>query len=344
MRRLIDYAFAAGCAGKACQEDLFAILKKMPRFYHRNLLVGAETFDDAGIYRLDNRRALVLTVDVLTPVANDPYVFGQIAAANSLSDVYAMGGEPVAALSVLGLPVDKIEHKTIRNILKGAWGKVQEAGAVIAGGHTFKDREVKFGLAVVGLVHPRKVITNAGAKPGDRLILTKPLGTGVITTALKANWAPERAVTEANRFMGKLNNSVAQAMSTVGVDAATDITGFGLLGHAWEMARASGVEIVIEAARVPLIDGVQELAAKGYFPLGTLNNYEFIKSRADFPKGLSKDMRLVLCDAQTSGGLLIAVPVNREKKLLQLLHRNGVREAKEIGYVQKGRERVKVVI
>ncbi|MEO0004947.1 MAG: selenide, water dikinase SelD [candidate division WOR-3 bacterium] len=341
-KRLLDYAFAAGCAGKACQADLFAILKGISRFTHPDLLVGPEGFDDAGVYRLDNKRALVLTVDVLTPIADDPLIFGEIAAANSLSDVYAMGGSPLVALSVLGFPVSEIGHKTIRAIIAGATRKVREANAVIAGGHTFKDMEVKLGLAVIGTVHPQGVVTNGNAQPGDVLILTKPIGTGIITTALKANRASAKQVDAANGQMRRLNKTAAEVMVKTGVNAATDVTGFGLLGHAWEMAQASRVDIIILSPMVPLLEGVLELAEKGFFPLGSLNNYEFIKNRAVFPKDLSEDMRLVLCDAQTSGGLLISVPKNRAQLLLDHLWEKGVTAARMVGYVANGKGMVVV--
>ncbi len=339
----MSFARAAGCAGKACQADLFAILDGLPGFKHPDLLVSGATADDAGVFRLDKRRALVLTVDVLPPVADEPYGFGQIAAANSLSDVYAMGGRPLAALAILGVPVKEIEFETVRRVLAGAWDKVKEAGAVVAGGHTVRDRELKFGLAVTGVVHPAKVVTNAGARPGDRLLLTKPLGTGVITTAQKNRRAPPYLVARANRLMAQLNRLAAEAMTTVGVSAATDITGFGLLGHCWEMAQASGVDIVINATAVPFIPGVKKLAQEGWFCEGTVNNYKFMKSRADFAQGIDKTMRLLLCDAQTSGGLLIAVPEKKVRRLIDELVRAGVDSVREVGEVRAGTGRVRVV-
>lgn len=342
-KRLLSFSRAAGCAGKACQADLFAILDGLPAFSHPDLLVSGATADDAGVFRLDEKRALVLTVDVIPPIADDPYVFGQIAAANSLSDVYAMGGTPVAALAILGVPVGEIEPATVRAVLAGAWDKVKEAGAVVAGGHTVRDSELKFGLAVTGVVHPKKIITNAGAKPGDRLILTKPLGTGVITTALKMNRAPAPLVAKANRLMLQLNQKAATVMSAVGVNAATDITGFGLMGHAWEVAQASGVELLIEASAVPFIAGVKELAEKMLFPLGTRNNYKFMKKRAEFAPGISKPLRLLLCDAQTSGGLLISVSDKKVKRFQCALNEAGVEQFQEVGKVLAGTGKVRVV-
>lgn len=316
------------------------VLHQLPRFEHPNLLVGGETMDDAGVYRLNPEQALVLTVDVLTPVADDPYVFGQIAAANSLSDVYAMGGIPLAALCVITFPVGEIEHETVRAILAGVWDKVREAGAVIAGGHTLKDTEVKCGLSVTGIVHPDRVVRNAGARPGDILVLTKPLGTGIITTALRVGLAPEQAVAEANRTMCALNRAAAEAMCETGVNAATDVTGFGLLGHAWETAQASGLDLVIDSGRVPVIPGATELAGQQLFPQGSLKNHDFMKDKADFAPSVSEDLRFLLCDAQTSGGLLISLPEARGGELLARLRAAGVSAATAIGHVRTGTGRV----
>jgi selenide,water dikinase len=339
-RRLLDYARAAGCAAKVCQEDLLRVLQQLPAFEHTNLLVGGETADDAGVYRLDDERAVVLTVDVLTPISDDPYVFGQIAAANSLSDVYAMGGTPVAALCIVAFPVGEIEHETIRMILAGAWDKVREAGAAIAGGHTMKDTEVKFGLSVAGVVHPDRVVRNVGARPGDVLVLTKPIGSGVITTALRENRAPASVVAEASRVMSWLNRAASEVMCKVGVNAATDITGFGLLGHAWEMAQAGGVDLVIDAKRVPLMPGAAELSRQRLFPQGSLRNYGFMESRAEFADSLSEDTRRLLCDAQTSGGLLISVPTSSAEELVSRLRAAGVADATAVGSVCTGTGRV----
>jgi len=342
-RRLTQYSKASGCAAKVCQEDLLRVLQQLPAFEHPNLLVGGETADDAGVYRLDDERAVVLTVDVLTPIADDPYVFGQIAAANSLSDVYAMGGAPLAALCIVAFPVGEIEHETIRMVLAGAWDKVREAGAVIAGGHTMKDTEVKFGLSVTGVVHPDRVVRNVGARPGDVLVLTKPIGSGVITTALREDRAPTCVVTEANRVMSQLNRVASEMMCQVKVNAATDITGFGLLGHASEMARAGSVDLVIDAGRVPFMPGAEELARQHLFPQGSLRNYGFIESRAQFADPLSEHTRRLLCDAQTSGGLLISVPVSSAEELVNRLRAAGVADATAVGSVCTGTGRVRVV-
>uniref|UniRef100_A0A7C1NDG1 Selenide, water dikinase n=1 Tax=candidate division WOR-3 bacterium TaxID=2052148 RepID=A0A7C1NDG1_UNCW3 len=334
---LLDFATAGGCAGKACQKDLYALLRRLPWTVSPRLLVGGETADDAGIYQLSRHRALVLTVDILGPIADAPFTFGQIAAANSLSDVYAMGGRPLATLAVLGFPPGKIDHQRLRTILAGAISKIREAGAVLAGGHTFQDQEIKFGLAVIGTIQPERVVTNTGARPGDRLILTKPPGTGIITTALKAGRAPSRSVRIANRLMTTLNDRVAGAMVRTGVSAATDITGFGLLGHAWELTQASGVNLVIEASSVPLIPGTVEMAQMDFYPQGTLNNYGFVRKYTRFRPGISRTLRLILCDAQTSGGLLISVAESKASRLLNLLQRSGTVHARIIGRVEKGK-------
>jgi len=317
------------------------VLRQLPVFSDPRLIVGGETADDAGVFVLNEETALVLTVDVLTPVAEDPYVFGQIAAANALSDVYAMGGSPIAALCIVGFPVGEVSNDTIRAMLAGVWDKVREAGAVIAGGHTTKDPELKCGLAVTGVVHPKRAVTNAGAIPGDRLVLTKPIGTGLITTALRSGAAPGAVVAKANEVMVRLNRRAGEAMVEVGVNAATDVTGFGLLGHAWEMAAASRVDIVIESQAVPLLPGVLGLTNLGLFPGGTERNREFIASRAEFAATVPEELRMLLCDAQTSGGLLIAVPSERCRGLLDRLARRGV-DGAVVGSVDVGKGRVRV--
>ncbi len=312
---------------------------------HPDLLVGGETSDDAGVYRQDSERALVLTVDVLTPMADDPYVFGQIAATNSLSDVYAMGGKPLAALCIVTFPVEEIEHEAVRAMLAGVWDKVREAGAVVAGGHTLKDTEVKCGLSVTGVVHPDRVVKNVGARPGDVLVLTKPLGSGIITTALRANLAPAPVVAEANRVMTTSNRAAAAAMCETGVHAATDVTGFGLLGHAWEMAQTGNIDVVIDADQVPFIAGALALAEQSLFPAGSLKNFEFMKTRADFAESVPEEQRLLLCDAQTSGGLLISVSEDRSEGLLRRLGAAGVTGARAIGRVEprRGDRRLRIV-
>jgi len=295
--------------------------------------------DDAGVYRIEKNKAIVQAVDVLTPIADDPYIFGQIVAANSLSDIYAMGAKPLTALTILSYPPDKINNKVIQRILKGTFKKIKEAGACIIGGHTIKDDEVKCGLAVTGIVNPKKIITNSNAKPNDQLILTKPLGIGVISTALKADLAPPKAVEKANFFMCQLNRNSCASMIEVGVMCATDITGFGLLGHTLEMAEFSNVSIVMYGNQVPVIEEAFELAKMSLFPGGSVKNFEFVKPKVDFSQNISNELQMLLCDAQTSGGLLIAVPKGRSETLLNLLHEKGITIACIIGEVIEPKER-----
>ena len=278
------------------------MLARIPRVANPNLLVGFDTADDAGVYRLGPNLALVQTVDFFTPIVDDPFVFGAIAAANSLSDVYAMGGKPLTALSILAWPgsgdLDDLEQ-----ILKGGAEKIHEAGCVLLGGHSINDPEIKFGYAVTGTVHPARIKTNAGARPGDALLLTKKLGTGVISTALKRGLAQEAHVSASIASMLTLNSAAAEAMEKFEVHAATDITGFGLLGHARELALASGVTLEIEPARVQFLDGALEYARAGAIPAGLKNNRDFV---AGCLEGAS-EFEDLLCDPQTSGGLLISI-------------------------------------
>lgn len=300
-----------------------------------NLLVGFETSDDAGVYRLTDDLALVQTVDYFTPVVDDPFAFGQIAAANALSDIYAMGALPLTAMNIIGFPVGRLDLGVMAEILRGGAEKVKEAGAVLVGGHSLDDPEPKYGLSVTGVVKPGKFLTNSSAKPGDRLILTKPLGVGMITTAIKQEAATEEIIAEVTAIMSTLNKTAAEAMLEVGVNACTDITGFGLLGHTSEMARGSGVGMRIAAGRVPVIDGTREFAEKRIVPGGTRSNLKYLLDERYvlFADELSREERLILCDAITSGGLLISVPEERAGRLLELLHSRGVKFASEIGEV-----------
>ena len=295
--------------------------------------------DDAGVYALDKNTAIVQSVDILTPIADDPYIFGQIVAANSMSDIYAMGAKPLTTLTIIHYPPDKIDNECVGRILEGIANKVKEAGACIIGGHTIKDTEVKCGLAVTGLVHPDKIITNNHACPGDILVLTKPLGTGIISTALKANRAPVEAVEKINKYMCQLNRDACEAMIEIGVSSATDITGFGLLGHVLEMAEFSNVSMIINAHQVPIIEEAFDLAKKIQFPGGSIKNFEFVKPKTKFAPEVSIELQKLLCDAQTSGGLLIAVPKERSKRLLNLLINKGVASTKIIGKVVEPKEK-----
>ncbi len=313
--------------------ELGDLLEQLPKPSHPDLLVGINTADDAGVFRLTDEIALIQTVDFFTPIVDDPYTYGQISAANSLSDVYAMGGKPLTCLNIVGFPAKHLSIQTLGDILRGGFDKVEEAGAVLVGGHTITDDELKYGLSVTGIVHPKKVVTNAGARSGDALILTKPLGTGIISTALKRGIAKEEAVQAIVSVMSRLNRVASESMQEVGVHAATDITGFGLLGHAYELASASKVALEIRASAVPIIPHTFEYFEQGCIPGGTSNNQFFLKDKVAYDPSLQDDLLTILNDAQTSGGLLIAIPAERSEHLLQLLHERGETDARNIGSV-----------
>ncbi len=292
------------------------MLSKLPKQSDPNVLVGFDTADDAGVYRLGPDLALVQTVDFFTPIVDDPYTFGQIAAANALSDVYAMGGRPISALSIVGFPNTGREVSILEEILAGGLAKMQEAGCAVIGGHSIGDEEIKFGYAVTGVINPKRVLTNDGARPGDRLILTKRLGTGIISTALKAGQASEEAVRAATESMLTLNRAASEAALDSEVHAATDITGFGLLGHAREMAAASHVSMVLDHQRIEFLPGAREGSRQGHLPGGLKRNIEFVSECVEFAERVPEDVRNLLYDPQTSGGLLLAVaPADREKLL-----------------------------
>jgi selenide,water dikinase len=296
--------------------------------------VGSDLADDAAVIRLTSELALIQTVDFFTPILDDPYLFGQVAAANALSDVYAMGGRPLCALNIVGFPADKMDFEVLGRILRGGQDKVAEAGAILVGGHSIDDPVVKYGLAVSGLVHPDRVITNAGARAKDALVLTKPLGTGVIATAVKGDLADAGVVNRMVEVMTALNQPAGEAMIEAEIKGATDVTGFGLLGHALEMARASRVRLVIEAGRVPLIEGVIDLAAMGMIPAGTFRNRDFCRHVMGVAEGVDPLRLDLLADAQTSGGMLISVPADRLTTLLAGLERHGAMCAQVIGRVE----------
>jgi selenide,water dikinase len=295
-----------------------------PPLHNPDALVGLETGDDAAVYRLRPDLALVVTTDFFTPIVDDAYTFGAIAAANALSDIYAMGGQPLLAVNLVAFPIKELGAALLADILRGGLDKVREAGIDILGGHSIDDHEPKYGLAVTGTVHPDRVRRNRGGRPGDRLILTKPLGTGVISTAIKHQVAPPESAAAAIDGMLALNRDAADAMATVEVHAATDITGFGLLGHLHSMARASGIAAQVEAASVPLLPGAEMLAEAGEVPGGTRSNERFLASRVRWPANLPAARQTLLCDAQTSGGLLLAVPGNEVDRLLRALTVKGV--------------------
>jgi selenide,water dikinase len=307
------------------------VLRLLPPIADPNVLVGPETCDDAAVYRLTDTLALVLTVDYFTPIVDDPYAFGQIAAANALSDVYAMGGRPIAMLSIVGFPRDRLPIAILGEILRGGAEKAREAGTSVVGGHSIDDAEPKVGYAVVGLVDPNRMWRNVGARPGDALVLTKPLGTGIISTAIKQAKAPAHAVEAATRTMATLNRAAAEAAVTVPVHAATDVTGFGLLGHLREMTCGSGVRARLEAQRIPLLPEVVELARAGLVPGGTRRNLQAVAPVVRWDPALPEPLRVVIGDAQTSGGLLFATPDG--DALLRALAARGVPGAVRIGEI-----------
>ncbi len=288
-------------------------LAEVGGYRDENVLVGFETADDGGVYRLDAELALVQTVDFFTPIVDDPFVYGQIAAANALSDVYAMGGRPRTALSLVGFPEGDLDEKILADILRGGASKMEEAEVAILGGHSVKDPELKFGYAVTGLVHPERVLTNRGAQPGDVLLLSKPLGTGIVSTAVKFGRCPEKVAADATRWMLQLNRPLAEAAARRKVHAATDITGYGLAGHAFEMARASGVCLEFHYSRVPVLEGVAELAGQGNLPGGIESNRKFVGAAADWGDCPSR-LREALLDPQTSGGLLLSMAPEEAKR------------------------------
>ena len=308
------------------------VLSKLPMVEHPDLLVGSSTGDDAAVYRLDDRTALVVTVDFFTPITDDPYEFGSVAAANSLSDVYAMGGRPLVALNVVGFPA-ALAVEMLGDVLRGGHDKAAEANCLIVGGHTVDDNEPKYGLSVVGLVEPGRQVSNMGAKPGDVLVLTKPIGTGIITTACKAGVAPPGSVETAVETMATLNRAASEAMMEVGVNACTDITGFGLMGHLTGMLRASGVSALLSLSNVPVLPGVAELLEQGVAPGGTYRNLAGVADYVDWDDSLTENDKLLLCDAQTSGGLLMSVPEERLSLLLGALEQRGVSTREVLGTV-----------
>ncbi len=309
------------------------MLGRVPRVANENVLVGFETADDAGVYKLSDTCALVQTVDFFTPIVDDPATFGAIAAANSLSDIYALGGRPVSALSIVAYPA-KGDLDDLVEILRGGSAKMEEAGCAVIGGHSVADDEMKFGYAVTGLIHPRRIARNAGARPGDALVFTKRLGTGVISTALKRGLARPDDVDASVASMLELNRRAAEAMLEFDVHACTDVTGFGLLGHAREVALAGGVTLEIDAASGPLLPGAAEYARLGALPGGLRNNREFVSCAVETARELPAEIEALLYDPQTSGGLLICLPHADAAALLGRLP-----EACRIGCVLERREK-----
>jgi selenide,water dikinase len=298
-----------------------------------NVLVGLERADDAGVYRISDDLALIQTVDFFTPIVDDPYGFGQIAAANALSDVYAMGGTPKTAMNLVAFPAKEMDLSVLRQIIQGGLDKLAEAGVVLIGGHSIEDKEIKYGLSVTGTVHPKRVLTKKNLRPGDMLVLTKPLGTGIINTAIKAGMASAELTNEATRLMAALNRDAAAIMSSFNISACTDVTGFGLLGHLAEMVCGSGISVRVFSGRVPLLAEALEFAAMGLIPAGAYKNREFRESMIDFAETVGRSLQDVLVDPQTSGGLLIAVEGHQNDKLVSSLKKAGIDHAARIGEI-----------
>ncbi len=341
--RLTKLAKRAGCAAKHPPGFLLPLLGMLPPITDPNVLVGTSTADDAAVYKLSAELALVLTTDFFTPVVDDPFDFGRVAAANALSDVYAMGGTPTAALSIVGFP-DTLPAEVLGDILRGGSAAAAEAGISIVGGHTIKSDEPIFGLAVVGTVHPDHVLSNAGAKPGDVLILTKPVGLGIITTAAKNDADTRGAIGEAIRVMTTLNRAAADVLKRFPVHALTDVTGFGLLGHLRNMTSASGVAATVHAAKVPVLAAARAYAEADIAPGGTRANAKFLAEWVTFAADVSPADRLLLCDAQTSGGLLAAVPADAAGAVVAALEAAGTLAAAVVGTIDgAGDGRMRVV-
>lgn len=308
-------------------------MEGLPLISDPNLIVGMERAEDAGVFKLNDDLAIIQTLDFFTPIVDDPYTFGQVAAANALSDVYAMGGRPLTAMNIVCFPVKTMDVSILREILAGGLDKLHEARVVLVGGHSVEDPELKYGLSVTGIIHPQNVVLNTGARVGDSLILTKPLGTGIINTALKGGVADEVAVSKAVKCMVALNKKASELMMTVEVHSCTDVTGFGLIGHACEMIDGTDVGMMINSSAVPFFPEAKELAEKGLLPGGLHRNREFRINMVEIGREVPKFMLDILFDPQTSGGLLISVTRGVAESLLGKMHDEGIEDAEIIGEI-----------
>lgn len=332
IKKLTDMTMAGGWAAKIGPEVLASVLSKLPKTTSDKLLVGLETSDDAAVYKLNDDTALIQTLDFFTPMVDDPYIFGQISAANSLSDVYAMGGVPLVAMNIVCFPSCH-DMNVLGEILKGGYDKVAESGALLVGGHTVDDKEPKYGLSVSGIVHPNKVLSNATAKVGDKIVITKPVGVGILNTAMKANMVDKNTSDKVIEIMVHLNKYAAMSFNNIDVNSVTDITGFGLLGHVLEMAKASNVSIELNSKDIPIIDGAIDFAKMGIIPAGMYKNRNYISKDVN-SEGIDEALEDVLYDPQTSGGLLVSVPSEYADALVKDMIKNGSLEAKIIGEVK----------
>jgi selenide,water dikinase len=336
--KLTSFSHGMGCGCKMRPQYLEKILAGIPISTDPDLLVGTGSSDDAAVYRINDSQAIVQTLDFFTPIVDDPYDFGAIAATNAISDIYAMGARPLFALNIVAFPVKKLSGEILEAILKGASDKAAEAGIPIVGGHSIDDEEPKFGLTVTGIIHPDRILTNNNAQPGDALILTKPLGTGIISTAIRKEIAHEEARFEAVKWMTTLNRIASEVIAEYPVSACTDVTGFGLMGHLSEMTRGSAVDAEISLSKVPRMNMIAEYAEQGAIAGGTRGNYEYYSTWVQWSEKLTQIDRYILCDAQTSGGLLIALPEEHASKLIDSLHSAGVTSSAVIGqFMKKGK-------
>jgi selenide,water dikinase len=330
---LTQFVENAGCASKINQTDLKIVLAGLPQIADPRVLVSADTCDDAGVFKLTEDTALVQSVDVFTPNVDDPYIFGQIAAANSLSDIYAMGGTPLTALSIVGFPIETMSHKVMNRMLRGGIDKMKEAGVEVIGGHSIKDTEIKFGFSVTGVVDPKKIITNAGARPGDVLVLTKPIGTGVISFARQLGRASEEAMQAISRSMAELNKAASEAMVEVGVTTATDVTGFGLMGHLSELVSQSKVTAEVYVDKVPFFEGVLDYVREELISGAIERNREYAAQFVEVSEKVSEEAEIALYDPQTSGGFLIAIGGGRGEAFVEHLREAGLVSPAVIGSV-----------
>ena len=343
LKKLTDMTTSGGWAAKIGPEVLASVLSQLPKNENtENLLVGLDTSDDAAVYKMNEDTALIQTLDLFTPMIYDPYIFGQIAASNALSDVYAMGGKPLVAMNIVCFPSCH-DMNVLAEILKGGFDKVKESGALLVGGHTVDDKEPKYGLSVSGIVNPNKVLSNATAKVGDKLIITKPIGVGILNTAMKENLVSKEVSDKVIEVMIHLNKYAAKSFDSIDVNSVTDITGFGLLGHVLEMAKASDVSIEIESDKVPVLEGAIEMAKMGIIPGGMYRNKQYISKDVDI-KSVECYMEDILYDPQTSGGLLISVKSDLAEELIKDMKNNGSIEAKIIGSVKQKSEKYITVI
>jgi selenide,water dikinase len=309
------------------------VLNKLPRVTDKNVLVGTDGIDDAAVYRINATQAIVQTLDFFTPIVDDPTLFGEISAANSISDIYAMGARPLFALNIVAYPMATLGPEILAQILSGGSKKAGEAGIFVVGGHSIDDAEPKYGMSVTGIVHPDKIMANSGAKPGDVLILTKPLGVGILTTSVKRGLRTEAQIDAAIHSMASLNKPGAEAIEEVGANSATDVTGFGLIGHLCGMAGSSKVGIEIDFAALPVLPDVMDFIKQGVIPGGTKKNHKFYAPRVEYAAGLSEAEQLLCCDAQTSGGMVISTPASKAEAMVNALKKHGALSHAIIGKV-----------